>query len=332
MEFRNQVRHMVTCLIEAAKDTADPAARIQDSFACQVITVGGLALMEDPPILDLTGDYVIIGDIHGDLITLLRIFDNLGYPPSRSYLFLGDYVDRGTNSCEVILLLYALKYLYPDNIILLRGNHEFAPMTEVYGFQSEAVSKLSDVFYLTVTQTFDHLPLAAVLNNRALCVHGGLSPGVSSLSELRKLTKLNQWMTRLTDSASDLLWGDPSDEIAGFAPSARGCGFRYGAKATAEFLQNSGLEFVIRAHELCLNGFQWHFDQSVLTLFSTCDYCQNANNAAVAVYCCDSGIEFAIFEPAESFEEGEAVLTEPGEWIETDGDDNYGEVRFDFDD
>jgi diadenosine tetraphosphatase ApaH/serine/threonine PP2A family protein phosphatase len=330
MDFRRQVRDMVSFIVDSAREVPHPAARIQESFACEVVAVGGLALMEDPPILDLTGDFVIVGDIHGDLTTLLRIFDHLGYPPNRQYLFLGDYVDRGMNSCEVILVLYALKYLYPASVMLIRGNHEFGPMTEVYGFQNEAVCKMSESFYSTVIRTFDELPLAAVLNGTVLCVHGGLSPNVSSLSELRELQKVNQWTIKLDDKVTDLLWGDPTGETTGFAPSNRGCGFRYGADATKEFLERSGLTLMIRAHELCRNGFQWHFGNSVLTVFSTCDYCQNGNSAAVAIYSVESGAEFAVFEPYDNSEEPEpSIMPEPPEWDEIDDEENYGESDFD---
>jgi hypothetical protein len=107
MEFRDQVRNLVTFIVDTAKETPDPAARIQPSFAGDVISAGGLALMEDPAVLDLTRDCIIVGDIHGDLCSLVRIFEHHGWPPARPYLFLGDYVDRGLNSCEVILLLYS---------------------------------------------------------------------------------------------------------------------------------------------------------------------------------------------------------------------------------
>jgi diadenosine tetraphosphatase ApaH/serine/threonine PP2A family protein phosphatase len=297
-----------------------------------VIAAADHALMEEPPVLELTGDYVIVGDIHGDLTTLLRIFDHLGWPPARSYLFLGDYVDRGMNSCEVILLLYALKYLYPSNVLLIRGNHEFGPMTEVYGFQSEAVSKFSDVFYLTVIRTFDDLPLAAVLDDSVLCVHGGISPKLSSLNDLRQLGKVSQWTVKFDDIATDLLWGDPSNEIGHFSPSGRGCGFRYGPDATKTFLQKSGLKLLIRAHELCAGGFQWHFGQSVLTLFSTCDYCQNGYNAAAARYSRESGIEFAVFEPLEKYDEPDpSIILETAEWDEDEGVGNYGEIHLEAD-
>jgi diadenosine tetraphosphatase ApaH/serine/threonine PP2A family protein phosphatase len=296
MEFRDEVRNMVRFIIESAKEMPDPASRIEDSFACRVISAGSLALMDDPAVLELTKDWIIVGDIHGDLISLLRIFSHLGWPPARSYLFLGDYVDRGSNSCEVILLLYALKYLYPADVVLLRGNHEFAPMTEVYGFRSEARSKLSEAFYLTAVSTFDDLPIAAVLNGEALCVHGGISPGLATLNDLRKVGKVDQWTVRLDDCTNELLWSDPCDSVSDFSPSSRGCGFMFGAEATRAFLERSDLRMIIRAHELCLDGFQWHFGQTVLTLFSTCDYCQNANHAAAAIYSAETGLDFAVFE------------------------------------
>jgi diadenosine tetraphosphatase ApaH/serine/threonine PP2A family protein phosphatase len=321
MDFSEKVCDMVHFIHEAAQEAPDPAVRVPEIFACDVVTAGGVVFMEEPAVLDLRGDYVIVGDIHGDLKSLLRIFDHHGWPPARNYLFLGDYVDRGMCSCEVILLLYALKYLYPDKVSLIRGNHEFGPMTEVYGFQDEALSKVSELFYLTVVRTFDDLPLAAVLNEDVLCVHGGISPGLSSLSDLRKVRKLRQWGFSLNDSANDLLWSDPSDEVADFAPSSRGCGFRFGASATEAFMQNSGLKFIIRAHEVCPDGFHWHFDQSVLTLFSACNYCENDNKAAAAIYSRESGLEFSVFEPLDK--PNRRFVPRALTWKEADEEDQY---------
>jgi hypothetical protein len=128
---------------------------------------------------------------------------------------------------------------------------------------------------------------------------------------------------------NDLLWCDSTDDLESFAPSSRGCGFRYGKEATEEFLQKSGLSCMIRAHELCDDGFRWHFGRAVLTLFSTADYCDGGNDGAVALYSQESGLQFAVFEPLSAFGKSPSVA---GEWVETDVEENSVDICFDEED
>jgi predicted phosphodiesterase len=132
-------------------------------------------LSNEPAVLQISGSYVIVGDIHGNLDALIRLFNEFGYPDSRRFIFLGDYVDRGPKSNEVIILLYALKVLFPHNLILLRGNHESGLMTDVYGFRQECLLRFLPRVYSSFVDSFLKLPVCAVVNGHILCVHGGFT-------------------------------------------------------------------------------------------------------------------------------------------------------------
>lgn len=141
-------------------------------------------LLTQPVLLELTPPLIIAGDIHGQYKDLLSIFNRLGWPPERSYLFLGDYVDRGKNSLETYCLLMALKIKYPYNFFLLRGNHECSKINRIYGFYDQCKRKFNANIFKCVTDTFQFLPVAAVVGERIFCVHGGLSPFLKDLNEL----------------------------------------------------------------------------------------------------------------------------------------------------
>jgi protein phosphatase len=219
----------------------------------------------DPVFLTLTGSFVVVGDIHGNIIDLLRIFGTVGYPPNTRYLFLGDYVDRGRYAIEVLTLLYSLKVLFPTDLYLLRGNHESLPMTTVYGFEAECLRRAAKSAHVTFTATFKHLPLACVLNSSVFCVHGGISPVLGFVGELSALAKA----ARISRGGliADLLWGDPQSEDSGWTGGRKGFAHNFGIGALGGFLARNGLRLMIRAH---------------LTIFSSSDYCRLGNTGAVA--------------------------------------------------
>jgi protein phosphatase len=223
-----------------------------------------------------------VGDLHGNIDDLLRIFEIAGYPPQRSYLFLGDYVDRGSHSCEVILLLYALKATFPNHISLLRGNHEFEIMNAAYGFKQECTTRLSADIYGKILLSFDALPLAALLF-RNFCVHGGISPRLESREAVLAVSK--ECREFGDNVQTDLLWSDPSADIDDYDPNPRGCGWLFGEDAVLDFAEDTGIcNRVIRSHESCPRGFDFPFvDPLVLTVFSCGDYCDMMNDAGFAI-------------------------------------------------
>jgi serine/threonine-protein phosphatase PP1 catalytic subunit len=117
-----------------------------------------------------------LGDVHGQFKDLLRIFKAGGLPKDQKYLLMGDYVDRGKNSLECIILLLCFKIKYPQTFFMLRGNHECSYINRMYGFYDECKRRLNMKIFKTFTDVFNYLPIAAVVNKRIFCMHGGLSP------------------------------------------------------------------------------------------------------------------------------------------------------------
>jgi protein phosphatase len=274
-------------------------------------------LSHEPAVLRPEGDVCVVGDIHGNLDALLRIFECFGYPPQFRYLFLGDYVDRGRNSCEVVFLLFALKVLFPESVYLLRGNHEFPEMASSYGFKKECERRFSDHIFERVMDTFQHLPVAAVIGQN-FCVHGGLSPRLQHWHQISSIQKLPR--SASSENAGDLalVWSDPSVDVPFFAESPRGCGFLYGEGAIEQFTGGDGVAHrIIRAHESCQGGVEFPIPESekVVTLFSSCDYCQMGNQGAVALVR-DQGLEIAFqqFPPITGCEREKRRVQFP-EWM-----------------
>ncbi|CAI8015276.1 Serine/threonine-protein phosphatase 4 catalytic subunit, partial [Geodia barretti] len=137
----------------------------------------------DPPV-------TVCGDIHGQFYDLKELFKVGGDVPDTNYLFLGDFVDRGFYSVETFLLLLALKVRYPDRITLIRGNHESRQITQVYGFYDECRRKYGSVnVWRYCTEIFDYLSLSAIIDNQIFCVHGGLSPSITTLDQIRSIDR-----------------------------------------------------------------------------------------------------------------------------------------------
>jgi serine/threonine-protein phosphatase PP1 catalytic subunit len=234
-------------------------------------------LKKEPMLLLLSGPLTILGDIHGQFYDLLEFFKLGGRPPTTNYLFLGDYVDRGANSIETFSYLLALKAKYPNNIWLLRGNHETPDICRIYGFYDECRRRYNDLLWSKFTEVFRYLPLAAVISDRIFCVHGGLSPRLHSPNDIAKIPPLLD----VPDNGlvADLLWADPSSEHTGFLESDRGPAYTFGPDAAQKFLEDNELDLICRGHQVVMPGYEFPFeDHSVLTVFSAPDYCQEFGN------------------------------------------------------
>ena len=193
----------------------------------------------------------ICGDIHGQFWDMIRLFKLGGWPPDTNYLFMGDYVDRGLYSLETATLLLLLKIRYKERITILRGNHESRQITQVYGFYDECVRKYgSSNVWKYFTEVFDYLPLAATIEGKIFCVHGGLSPLIETLDHIntteRHIEIPNEGIV------CDLLWSDPQEE-KGWAASPRGVGYVFGDDISKQFLHVNGLELIARAHQLVMD-------------------------------------------------------------------------------
>lgn len=237
-------------------------------------------LLIEPTLLEISGPLHVVGDIHGQINDLVHIFKAVGLPPYAKWLFLGDYVDRGKYSVEVICLLFALKIKYPYQIYLIRGNHETRDMTEIFGFEKECREKLSHTIWPLFCTTFDALPLAAVINNTIFCVHGGISPDLFSIHQIREIDR--PFDIPQNGMITDLLWSDPNPNVEEYGQSSRGSTVTWGLGPVKKFMQNNKLTMVVRGHQVALNGFDYPFypNKSIVTLFSASNYDITCRNKA----------------------------------------------------
>jgi diadenosine tetraphosphatase ApaH/serine/threonine PP2A family protein phosphatase len=269
-------------------------------------------LASEPSVIDVSGAFVVVGDIHGNIDDLIRIFERCGYPPETSYVFLGDCVDRGSHGVEVMLFLFALKIIFPDGITLLRGNHECPSVCTFYGFKGECDRKLGADVFPKIVECFTVLPIAARLNGRVLCVHGGISPDFVTVEQIAALERpLYSFGSPIV---TGIVWSDPAARVARFGPSDRGAGAIFGRAALDKFLDTSRLALLIRSHEACVDGYNWPLgaEGRCLTVFSTTNYCGTGNRGAVAQVSEDSEVRFEMFDVLSKTEKRVALIPE---WI-----------------
>jgi serine/threonine-protein phosphatase 4 catalytic subunit len=255
-------------------------------------------LSAEPNCISLRTPISVCGDIHGQFYDLLELFSVGGRPPEQSFVFLGDYVDRGYYSTETFLLLLALKARYPMKMHLIRGNHECAQVTVDYGFYEEASRKYpnSEVYRLCV-DAFSVLPLAAVIDDSVLCVHGGLSPSFEKFADLDAINRVQE--PPQEGLFSDLLWSDPDEQISGFHHSERGAGFLFGADVTQRFAQQNNIRLFCRAHQVADDGSKEFFGGLLYTVWSAPNYCYRGGNlASVLELTNPSKKKFKIFKEA----------------------------------
>ena len=223
-------------------------------------------LLSQPALLELDAPVKIVGDVHGQYTDLIRMFEMCGFPPSANFLFLGDYVDRGKQSLETILLLLCYKLKYPENFFLLRGNHECANVTRVYGFYDECKRRCNVKIWKTFVDTFNCLPIAAIVANKIFCVHGGLSPALSHMDDIRNIAR----PTDVPDYGllNDLLWSDPADMEQDWEANERGVSYCFGKKVILNFLVQHDFDLVCRAHMVVEDGYEFFADRVLVTVFS----------------------------------------------------------------
>ena len=259
-------------------------------------------------LLELQGPIYIVGDLHGHLLDLYRILTAFGVPPATKYLFLGDYVDRGEFSMETLFLVYSMKCLFPDHVFMIRGNHEFKNISLNGGLfrEVEHVYPKSDAFDVIV-DSFQFMPLAARISNEILCVHGGLGPHLSRLSQIIELQRPIQ--SYEDPILCGLLWSDPSEKTDTFMSSPRGTGFVFGERAVRKFLKTNGLRLLIRGHECVKTGCSFKFHDQVLTVFSASNYCGVTDNKAGVVFIDAAGKEHtSTFRPYQYLKRKDVIM------------------------
>jgi len=253
-------------------------------------------LVEESNIHPVNSPVTVCGDIHGQFHDLLELFKTGGELPHTQYIFMGDFVDRGHHSLETLTYLLLMKAKYPDRITLLRGNHESRQISMAYGFYEECLRKYGNPSpWKYCCEVFDCFNVAAIIDEKVLCVHGGLSPHVSTLDQIRTIDRRMEIPNE--GVFCDLLWSDPDDMIDTYLKSNRGAGYIFGARATKDFNHVNGLDLICRAHQLVMEGYKYHFDNQIVTVWSAPNYCYRCGNLA-GILAFDENMkrEFKIFK------------------------------------
>ncbi|CBZ24839.1 putative phosphoprotein phosphatase [Leishmania mexicana MHOM/GT/2001/U1103] len=305
--LRRGERGDVGALTASQKDSDEhtQASFFNEDYILKLCAAATTVLVEEPALLELEviahDTLVVVGDIHGqfqDLYTsvLCQQYDRRRCNPEgrdHRFLFMGDYVDRGPHSLEVMLLLLALKVEYPTLVYLTRGNHEEEKTSRVYGFLTEVTTSLGaaagTAVWSAVNKVFLDLPLAAIVQTlymRFFVTHGGLSPGLQSVEEIASIDRHNYSSGNVTAAEDDLitglLWSDPTNEMAMYKQNPRGCGFLFGPSASNRFCADNNFDFICRAHQVAMDGYFWTHNDRVVTVFSAPNYCGvNGNKGAV---------------------------------------------------
>ena len=235
-------------------------------------------IKEQKMLVELEAPLHVCGDIHGQYYDLLRIFEHCGYPGEYNYLFLGDYVDRGKQSLETVCLLLCYKIKFPEKVTLLRGNHESSVTNRIYGFYDECKRRYNVRIWRSFTDLFNWLPVAAIIDEKILCMHRGLSPELKNLQNITDISR----PTDIPDTGllCDLLWSDPDKDCVEYDENDRGVSVIFGEKIVQDFNKKNDLDLIIRAHQVVDEGYEFFAQRQLITIFSAPNYCGEFDNSA----------------------------------------------------
>lgn len=290
-------------------DIKDQVPSFEEKSVLDLIKTSIQHLMTLQTVVKIKAPCIIIGDLHGNIGDLINILKNFNDYSNFTFLFLGDYVDRGLNSIEVMLLLLSMMCKYPNQFYLLRGNHEFAHINKEYGFYEEIfIVYRDDNLWYEFQDVFSWLPLSAIVNDKIFCVHGGLSPSLRYVDEINQIQRPIENYDGNT-LISDLVWSDPHDQVTTFCENHRGSGVLFGNSALETFLTENNLKLLIRAHQCVADGFMTFCSNAGVTLFSSSEYCRMIHNKSgiIKVYP-KSKMEFYSFS-RDSLEGNEPKMT-----------------------
>ncbi|KAL0414082.1 UNVERIFIED_CONTAM: Serine/threonine-protein phosphatase PP1 [Sesamum radiatum] len=259
------------------KGTRGKQVQLSESEIRQLCVQSRQIFLRQPNLLELEAPIKICGDIHGQYYDLLRLFEYGGLPSESNYVFLGDYVDHGKQSLQTICLLLAYKIKYPENFFLLRGSHECASVSRIYGFYDECKQRFNVRLWRVFIDCFNCLPVAALIDDKILCMHGGLSPDLHDLDQIRNLQRPTD--VPETGLLCDLLWSDPCKDVQGWGLNDRGISYTFGADKVSEFLLTHDLDLICRANQVVEDGYEFFANRQLVTIFSAPNYCGEYDNA-----------------------------------------------------
>ncbi|EKE38448.1 hypothetical protein ENUP19_0016G0006 [Entamoeba nuttalli] len=286
----------------------------------------------EPNLIEIENAALVFGDFHGQYFDFLsELSDNEWDKYQYTTVFLGDYVDRGEYSCEILITLLCMKVNNPNGVILLRGNHESRSMTEKFGFKTETIWKYNTFIYDLFCEFFNTIPLAALfkcsLGSFLLC-HGGISPKLNVLDDIRYIDRFTE--PPHSGLFCDLLWSDPTSdsffaenpnikwkwETIGFLPnSPRNCSFIYGYAAMSKFIENTQVRAIIRGHQCVSNGIELHnfgdidLDSPLaFTIFSAPNYSDRNKGAGMLIS--DTGINVRTYNGSDLISDYKPILVD----------------------
>ena len=298
----DSIYKIIKKLKKARKGSICQELSIKEDECNYIIDKSYEIFQKEESLLKIQAPLYICGDIHGQYYDLLRVFDILNYPPQSTFLFLGDYVDRGKQSLECLLLLLCLKIQYPDKILLLRGNHECEALNKIYGFYDECKRRLSIKCFKKITNLFNMMPISALINENILCMHGGLSKDLQDIEQINKIL-------RPTDIPNegllcDLLWSDPNENLTeDFGINERNISITFSKDYVKNFVEKNNLDLICRAHQVVEEGFEFFADMKLVTVFTAPNYMgEFDNNGGILEVGEDLLCKFHVLRP--NFERG----------------------------
>jgi len=292
------IESVLDVCLEARGSKPGKHVNMQEGQLRALCTQAREVFLSQSALLELAAPLKICGDVHGQYHDLLRIFEYGGFPPESNYIFLGDYVDRGKQSLETITLLFAYKVKFPENFFLLRGNHECASITRIYGFYDECKRRYNIKLWKQFCDVFNSLPICGLIDEKIMCMHGGLSPEIEKMDQINRIVR----PTDVPDTGliCDLLWADPDKDISGWAENDRGVSWVFGQDIVQQFLAKQGMELVCRAHQVVEQGYEFFADRQLITIFSAPNYCGEFDNAGAMMSIDDTLMcSFKVLKPVK---------------------------------
>ena len=287
---------MIILKLISVRNKVNKEVKLQYSeilWLCEEVTK---IFLNQPVCLYLDTPVNVCGDIHGQYSDLIRLFEAGGYPPDVNYLFLGDYVDRGEQSIETICLLFSFKIKCSNNFFLLRGNHECASLNREYGFYDECKRRYNIKLWKKFVDVFNCMPYSAIVEDKIIFMHGGLSPSLKNLGQLNEIIR----PTDIPDEGllCDLVWSDPESNLKGWDENDRGVSYTFNEKIVDNFLTIHNLEVLVRAHQVVEKGYEFFNGRKCVTIFSAPNYCGEFDNAGAMMTINEDLVGgFKVFKP-----------------------------------